>query len=174
MNGERLAMFDCLYRRLGELSCHLGRYDMQLVAFASLLTEEVVLKELIEKWPIDMRVDAIGRLMQARMCPVSLQQQFVDISQQMKPIIDRQAICATHPAVSTQIGFARPMERPTLAAAKNDWFNRTETITRDEIDDAVLSVERDILTAVKLYLSLATLSSRVQRAMMEPSSAAVV
>ena len=31
-------------------------------------------------------------------------------------------------------------------------------LRQDEIDRAVMSVERDILTAVKLYLSLATLA----------------
>jgi hypothetical protein len=173
MDRLRMAMFDRLYRRLGELLSHLGRYDMQLIAFAWMLTEDVVLKELIESWTIESRVDVIGRLMQARQCATSLQHRFLDIHQQMKPIIDRQAICASHPAVITQVGFARPGER-AAAAPRNDWFNRTENITRQEVDRAVVSVERDILTAVKLYLSLATLASQVQRALLEPSTTAVV
>jgi hypothetical protein len=173
MDGERMAIFDCLYRRVGELTSHLGRYDMQLVAFAWALTDEIVLQDLIEKWPIDVRIDVIGRLLKARKCPAALQSQFTEIHQQMKPVLDRQAICAAHPAVITQIGFARPWDRSTGAVPKNDWFNRTETISKDEISRSVLAVERDILTAVKLYLSLSTLSTRVQRALLPAATAMV-
>jgi hypothetical protein len=47
-------------------------------------------------------------------------------------------------------------------------FNRTETISTEEVGRAIASVERDILASVNLYLSLATLASRVQGALVEP------
>jgi hypothetical protein len=174
MDGARIASFDCLYRRVGELTAHLGRYDMQLVAFAGMLTEEIVLKELIEKWPIESRIDVICRLLRARKCPALLQHQLLDIHHQMKPVLERQAICASHPAVITQMGFARPWDSAGSALLpKNDWFNRTEKISKDEVQRAVTSVETDILTAVKLYLSLAMLASRVQGVLLEPAAVAV-
>ncbi len=173
MDGERIAIFDCLYRRVGELTAHIGRYDMQLVAFAWKLTDEVVLQELIEKWSIEVRIDVIGRLMQARQCSAALQHQFLDIHLQMKPVLDRQTLSAEHPAVITQIGFVRPWEKLAVAAPKNDWFTRTATISQDEVHQSIASVERDILTAVKLYLSLSTLAARVHSAL-QPNAAAAV
>jgi hypothetical protein len=173
MDGDLLATFDCLYRRVGELTSHLGRYEMQLVAFAWMLTDEIVLKELIEKWPVETRIDVIGRLMQARRCPSGLHGDLLEIHRQMQPVLNRQAICASHPAVVTQIGLPRPGEVIGSASPNQDWFKRTDKITQDEVDRAVLAVERDILTAVKLYLSLATLASRVRRTLVEPSAAAV-
>jgi hypothetical protein len=170
MDCERMAIFDCLYRRMGELTSHLGRYDMQLVAFAWMLTDEIVLQELIEKWPIDVRIDVITRLMRARRLPVTLQHQFLEIHQEMKPLLDRQIISPAHPAISTQIGFARPWDKVPRVGPGNDWFNRTEKVSQDEINRSVTSVERDILTSVRLYLSLATLSSRVETSLAELSA----
>ena len=174
MDGERMAIFDCLYRRMGELTSHLGRYEMQLISFAWMLTDEIVLQELIEKWPIAVRVDVIGRLLNAREVPASLQVQFQEIHREIQPVIDRQAISAAHPAVSTQIGFTRPWDKSSRAAPRSDWFNRTDKVSKDEIGRSVTLVERDIMTAAKSYLSLATLSSRVELSLAERNTSSML
>lgn len=163
MTEDQLALQDCLFRRVGELHSHLCRYDVYLHCLVKLLTRELVLCEFTESATVGHRAETISRLMTASALPEGLALQFTEIHAEMQPILQRQSISARNAVLKAHIDIALPPDLSMPRPHTRNWLDPQPSPSAEEMLLSLAAIERDILSAVKLYLQIATLTKRIER-----------
>jgi hypothetical protein len=131
--------------RVGELTAQLGRYDLGVLSLMALLTPEPALCEIAQQRPLDLRIDTVQKLIEARRLSDEMSREFAIVHRNMQPVLGRFARLAHRTAVATQRGMAHHKSAdPPLS-----------------ID----ALERDIVMTLQQCISLTNLSLCIQLAL---------
>jgi sigma-B regulation protein RsbQ len=154
----RVELEELLLKRVGELSAHLGRYDMYALAIARWLDDTPDATAAPSPVNVRTRGTVIKALLARKAVAPGVLAQFVEINAELIDVLDRHEIaaknCAVVPAFKLSV-------TPSLPANPRDWYEY-ESASDQELLFFIEAIERDILSVAALYIRLSNFAAMLR------------
>lgn len=147
----RAELEELLLKRVGELSAHLGRYDMYALAITRWLDEGTDPITLSPPINVRTRGAIIKALLLRRRTLKGMIAQFEAIDAELIEVLDRQEIAAKNSAVVPAFKLSAAQSTP---GNPRDWYEYASA-SDEELLFFIDAIERDILSVASLYARLA-------------------
>ena len=151
----RAELEELLLKRVGELSAHLGRYDMYALAIAKWLDDASNTAAARSPFNVRTRGAVIKSLLVRKNSAPEAIAQFNAIDAELVGVLDRHEISAKNCAVVPAFRLSRTQALP---ANPRDWYEY-ELASDQELLFFIDAIERDILSVTSLYVRLSNFAT---------------